>query len=157
MKYIIIINLTALFLIGCGTDNSNKKKLATSPTSATAAPAAPAAVVVRLKAQNMGNVQYIDFGVRLPSGTKKNLLDYNGKAKLVGTIQTTFPCASTKKTFTCDAQLGVGNINASSCSVGGHTISMLIVLTRGDEVKETYNILSIIAQAPLSCFQANNN
>ena len=146
MKLIFII-LTLSLLSGCA------KKPGQSTAGTVTTPTTPTRPSVHLRASNMGNISSIDFYVYLPAGTDKNLLDYNGQATIQGSLQSsTFPCIKSLTSFNCQARLSVGNINASNCSIGGHPISLQIVLLRGQKTQESYSISSIIAQAGMSCF-----
>ena len=141
-----------LLLSGCG-DSPNTRRTATAPGEKDRL----SGVTVHLKAQDKGNISYIDFSVTLPSNTKENLLDYNGEVTIRGTIDSTaLPCLKGRKSFNCKAQLSVGNITANNCSINNNSISLLIVLFRGEKTKESYTIKNIIAEAPLSCHYPQN-
>lgn len=109
---------------------------------------------VSLRAENKGNVSYINMNVVPPAGTKKNLLDYNGPAKVTGTIQTlpAIPCLANRSTFSCNAQLSAGSIQINNCNIRGHGVSLTIVLFRGQEIKTTYKVLNIIINADQACY-----
>ena len=115
-------------------------------------PTATQQATVKLKGEVSGNA--VDMEVLLPSGTTQNLLDYNGTAKVRGKLKSqVWKCLNNFKSFSCQANLSVGNINVQNCSVGGHTSAFQIVLTRGQEIKTTYGITAIILDVnPQSCF-----
>ena len=153
MKNIIIlfsILFYAFLLSGCGgsSKGGNGGNVVTTPRTPITAS------TVSLKAENKGNVSYIDMNIVPPAGTKENLLDYNGQAKVTGTIQTisAIPCLANRTSFSCTAQLSAGNIQINGCSMGGHSISLTIVLLRGQEIKTTYDVVSIIINADQSCY-----
>ena len=151
MKILFIGFILVALLTGCG------KRPTTGPTTATVPTYTPPQPTVHLRASNMGNISHIDFQVILPTGTTKNLLDYNGQADLRGTMQSSvFPCIKSTQHFNCKAQLSLGNINVHNCSVGGHPIAMLIVLLRGQQTQESYSISSINSEASWSCFYPKN-
>ena len=146
-----IVLICTILLYGCG--ETAKKKGTTVAT--TPAHTIASATTVRLKAQNKGNVSHIDFSVVLPSGTKTSLLDYNGSATMKGTIQTVpaLPCLAKSLSFSCNAQVSVGNITASNCSIGGNSTYLMIVLTRSSTLKQnTYDVKSIIINVDQSCY-----
>ena len=141
----------AFLLSGCG---GSSKGGNTGGNVATTPRTPITASTVSLKAENKGNVSYIDMNIVPPAGTKENLLDYNGQAKVTGTIQTisAIPCLANRTSFSCTAQLSAGNIQINGCSMGGHSISLTIVLFRGQEIKTTYDVVSIIINADQSCY-----
>ena len=146
---IVFLTIMGLLLSSCG-GNSPDRRRVTNPPYRTHY---PSFTTINLRAENMGNVSSIDFTVQLPSNTKANLLDYNGQAKIKGRIESSkLPCLKGSRSFDCNAQLSVGNINVSHCSVNGHNITMLIVLSRGTEIKETYSIKGIELYADFSCY-----
>ena len=148
----VILFLGLTTLVGCG-----KPPAKTGGTATTPAPQ-PVLPTVHLRASDKGNISQMDVQVILPAGTTKNLLDYNGQATLKGTLSSsTLPCLQGVKSFNCKVQLSVGNIRAQNCSVGGQPISMLIVLLRGQKIKESYSIISIQANAGMSCFLPNTH
>ena len=97
-------NITILFSIlfyvflfsGCGGSSKGGNTGGNVAVTPTRTPINPA--TVSLKAENKGNVSYINMNIVPPVGTKENLLDYNGSANVTGTIQTlpTIPCLTTR-------------------------------------------------------------
>lgn len=157
MKNIITFTiLTCTFLLyGCGDSKKNTgNNTVTSPTRSTTS-----ATTVRLRAENMGNVSHIDFSVVIPSGTKSSLLDYEGSATIKGTIQTVpaLACLARRVSFSCNAQLSVGNITASGCSMGGSSVFLQIILFRSTSLtrsaaKTSYDIKGIVINVDQNCY-----
>jgi len=137
-----------LLLTACGGTSVKTNTVATSPT----VPSQPKNTIVKLRAKDKGNVSSIDFSVLLPPNTKTNLLDYNGSVQIRGSIQAKENIICLKgstKSFDCNAQLSVGNITTNNCSINNHPFNITIVLSRGQELKSTYDIKGIVME-PLS-------
>ena len=155
--YLFIAAVTLVFLLtSCNNNTDNRNNTNRPPPKQNH----PANTIVNLKATDKGNVSDISFKVILPPNTKTSLLDYNGKATIQGRIQSnTLPCLN-NVSFNCEAQLSVGNINASGCSIDNHRMEQfLIVLFRGQGAAANppdYSILSIQIQGDMSCYLPSN-
>ena len=153
MKYLNLsfIGLILIFLLSGCKGTTSKKPVYVNP-----APTNSSTVgrVVHLTAQNMGNVSFIDLQVTLPANTQENLLDYNGKATIIGTVESqTLPCLKTRKPFRCnDAYIASGNIETNSCSINNHSIAFTIVLFRGRGAQPVDIINITKAQPSQSCY-----
>ena len=143
--YFTVLMVLTFLLTGCGGTKTSGPKKTTSPHKTTTTPSAHTA---RVKGEVSGRA--VDISVSLPSNI--NLLDYNGSATVKGKIKASdLPCLSSFQSFSCKAELSVGNININSCSIGKHSIGIQIVLFRGKQLKEGYTISGIIVNSPLSC------
>ena len=149
MKHLLWIFCFIGLLINCSNENvdNNKPNVAVTPATETTNKTA-----VRLKANNVGNVQLMDFTVTLDTTEDINLLQYDGPA--VVTVHSAtftpgrFPCLASPISFKCPANLSNNNINIENCNVGGYNLYLRIFLLYGEQAKAPYSIIGVEALAP---------
>ena len=154
MKKIVFSSIIlSIIAIGCRDGiNRNRPAITRNPTTPLSS--------IRLRATNKGNVKSINFAVQLHGGANESLLDYRGPVTLTGSIHTdsAIPCLNSAHSFRCPAELsGVGNIRVNQCRIASSTFNMLIVLKRGEHLRQAATIDSIQIYPDHQCWFYRRN
>ena len=109
---------------------------------------------IRLRGENMGNVQSIDLSIALPYSNTASLMEYEGHTNIHGSIQldSGFRCLGGNRTpFNCEAEVQNRIIEINSCRIGGNDFQMRIPFQNSASSIHRYDIVSVIVYSP-NCF-----
>ncbi len=152
--YLFIIMLMLDGLIGCGSPNGNRgvsKGVVGSPVQRNQ--------TVRLRGENMGNVQSIDLNIALPYDNTTSLMEYEGDINIQGTIQldSNFKCLGGSRTpFNCRAEIQNRIIEMPSCNIRGNTFQIRLPFKHSESSIRQYDIFNAIVQSH-SCLFNNSS
>ena len=147
--YLFIIMLLLDGLIGCDSSNRNprvSKGVVRSPVHGNQ--------TVRLRGENMGNVQSIDLNIALPYNNTTSLMEYQGDIDIHGAIQldSNFRCLGGNRTpFNCRAEIQNRVIEMPSCNIRGNTFLIRLPFKNSESSTRRYDIINAIVESP-GCF-----
>ena len=155
MKHLLWTFCFIGLLINCSNENVDNDR---TNVAVTPAQEITNKTSVRLKAENTGSVQLMDFTVTLDTTEDINLLKYDGPAEVTAhsfTLKSnSFPCAINITSFKCSAQLTTNNINIQNCNIAGHSFNIQVSLLHGEQAKAPYSIIGIQVTNPTgSCYR----
>ena len=147
--YCFIIMLLLDGLIGCDSSNRNhrvRKGVAVSPVHGNQ--------TVRLRGENMGNVQSIDLDIVLPYNNTTSLMEYEGDINIDGAIRldSNFRClGGNRAPFHCRAEIQNRVIEVPSCNIRGNTFQIRLPFKHSESSTRQYDIVGAMVQSP-GCF-----